>query len=184
MPNKVRGSLGKSVTPSHYKIRINTDLKNFKFTGEETIDINVNERTKIIRLNSLGLSIDKCALELEGVEINAKISTRKEFDILEIKLNREIIGKAALKINFSGTNNDGLSGFYKSSYNFKGKKEYLLTTQFEPSDARRAFPCFDEPELKATFDLSIALQSDLMALSNMPIKKETKLKNNTKLVEF
>ena len=72
-------------------------------------------------------------------------------------------------------------GLYRSRYSYKGKNGYILSTQFESTDARCAFPCFDEPEFKATFDLSLVIDNDLKALSNMPIKSEGKFGKKKKV---
>lgn len=85
-----------------------------------------------------------------------------------------------VSIDFTGTMNDHMSGFYRAKYKptgapvagtpTDGENHYMISTQFEACDARQAFPCFDEPNLKATFDFEIEIPKDLVALSNMPIK--------------
>jgi aminopeptidase N len=103
--------------------------------------------------------------------------------------------KAVLAVSFEGTINDSLAGFYRSKYKpivepAKGvpkveEHHYMFSTQFESSDARRAFPCFDEPNLKATFDFEIEIPDDLVALSNMPEKETRKSKKEGhKIVSF
>jgi aminopeptidase N len=87
-----------------------------------------------------------------------------------------------LSVDFTGTMNNVMAGFYRSKYKPVGEpaadtpKEgdfhYMLSTQFESCDARRAFPCFDEPNLKATFDFEIEVPKGQTALSNMPVKSE------------
>lgn len=101
-----------------------------------------------------------------------------------IKLSEKIpTGEAVVSISFKGTMNNSMSGFYRSKYKpvvtpsastpKEGDFHYMLSTQFEACDARRAFPCFDEPNLKATFELDLEVPEDLVALSNMPVKTET-----------
>ena len=102
--------------------------------------------------------------------------------------------KALLAISFEGIMNDSMAGFYRSKYQpvveaSKGvarddKNHYMFSTQFESSDARRAFPCFDEPNLKATFDFEIEIPDDLVALSNMQEKNTRKSKYGHKIVSF
>lgn len=77
-----------------------------------------------------------------------------------------------------------MRGFYRSKYDYNGKTEYILTTQFEPADARKAFPCFDEPAFKATFDLSLIIDAGLDAVSNMPVNSVSKLKGGKKRLAF
>jgi tricorn protease interacting factor F2/3 len=82
-------------------------------------------------------------------------------------------------LEFQGTLNDRLLGFYRSQYIQNGKTKYLATTQFEAADARRAFPCWDEPEAKATFEISIIADNKFTAISNMPIKLRKKIGSKT-----
>ncbi len=102
---------------------------------------------------------------------------------------------AMLSISFEGILNSDLAGFYRARYKgieqpakgvpTDGEHHYMFCTQFESSDARRAFPCFDEPNLKATFDFEIEIPEDLVALSNMPEKETRQSKNpGHKIVSF
>jgi tricorn protease interacting factor F2/3 len=172
------------VTPEHYAIRIESDLSRFVFHGEETIHVRVNAATDRITLNAKELKIDSASVTVGSRMYNAKISENKAKEELTLGLPCRIRGGAALHITFSGCNNAELYGFYRSSYEYKGKKRCMLTTQFEPNDARAAFPCFDEPALKATFSLSLIIGNSLSAISNMPIKKESSAGDGKKLVEF
>lgn len=87
-----------------------------------------------------------------------------------------------LKIDFRGILNDKLKGLYKSKYvNTKGEEQYAAVTQFESTDARRCFPCWDEPALKATFDINLIVPPNLEALSNMPVKSTS---NTDDLIKY
>lgn len=78
--------------------------------------------------------------------------------------------KYLLNMDFQGCLNDQMAGFYRSSYtNLQGQQAFLATTQFEPTDARRAFPCLDEPALKATFQLRVQIPAQFRAISNTPV---------------
>lgn len=101
---------------------------------------------------------------------------------------------AVLEIDYEGTINNDMAGFYRSKYRpavtpvssvpKEGDDYFMFSTQFEACDARRAFPCFDEPSLKATFELSIEIPKDQVALSNMPEKEIMEGRNGRKIVSF
>jgi len=101
---------------------------------------------------------------------------------------------AQLVLRFSGTMNNVMAGFYRSKYMpvvppaasvpKVNEHHYMFSTQFESCDARRAFPCFDEPNLKATFEFEIEIPDDQVALSNMPEKEVKRSKNGRKVVSF
>ena len=88
-----------------------------------------------------------------------------------------------LEIGFKGVNNDKLYGFYRSKYMDGEKEKHILTTQFEAASARSAFPCFDEPAFKATYDLSLLVPGNMHCISNMTVKKEAK-QGEKKVVTF
>jgi len=176
--------LGSTVTPEHYVISIEPNLSRFVFHGEETIYIKAGKATDKIALNAKELKIISASVTAGNRTYKAKISENKAKDELSLSLPHKVRGRAEIHITFSGYNNDKLYGFYRSSYEYKGKKRYLLTTQFEPNDARVAFPCFDKPALKATFSLSLKIDRSLSAISNMPVTKESITDEGKKLVEF
>src|SRR3989304_1370209 len=102
------------------------------------------------------------SLEFEPNLRNFTFNGKEKNEILTIHLSQKINDSAQLCLEFIGILNDRLLGFYKSEYkDARGKKKYLATTQFEAADARRAFPCWDEPEAKATFDISIITDNNL-----------------------
>jgi puromycin-sensitive aminopeptidase len=95
------------------------------------------------------------------------------------------IGFGTLKIEFTGTLNEKMAGFYRSSYTTpSGEKRWAAVTQFEPTDARRAFPCWDEPALKAVFSVTLIAPADRLALSNMPVVSTTVSKTGKQIVKF
>ena len=164
------------VIPINYDLVFEPLFHNFKFNGEEIITLNLSKLTNSITLDAAELSIKQSHITQEGKIIPAKSYLNEKDEKLTIKLAKKIKGKAKLSIKFTGTLNDRLLGFYKSQYkDKKGKTKYLATTQFEAADARRAFPCWDEPAVKATFDVSLLVDKHLDAISNMPVisKKKT-----------
>jgi len=164
------------VIPINYELMFEPLFHNFKFNGEEIITLNLSKPTNTIKIDAAELSIKESHIIQGGKIISSESSLNEKDEKLTIKLAKKIKGKAKLSIKFTGTLNDRLLGFYKSQYkDKKGKTKYLATTQFEAADARRAFPCWDEPAVKATFDVSLLVDKHLDAISNMPVisKKKT-----------
>jgi puromycin-sensitive aminopeptidase len=125
-------------------------------------------------LNSAELKFDKAIFEY--VSGNRKVESTKvdlceESELATINFSEKLqVGTGKLHINYTGLLNDKLKGFYRSKYvHPSGEARYAATTQFEAADARRAFPCWDEPALKSTFDVTIVADGDKTVLSNMVI---------------
>ena len=167
------------VIPVNYTLEFEPVFKNFTFNGKETITVNCKEHVNSITLHCAELKIKSCHVRHNGISEKAitKIDTKKEE--LTIIIKNKIKGNAFVEIEFTGELNDRLLGFYRSQYKQNGKTKYLATSQFEAADARRAFPCWDEPEAKATFDISIIAENKFTAISNMPVTSKKKLKNKT-----
>ena len=166
-------------SPLNYKLTFEPDLKKFTFDGLESISINCKKSVNLITMNCAELKIKSCIVK-SGQKIivsTPKINEKKEE--LQIKLGEKIRGLCTVDLEFEGILNDRLLGFYRSKYQQNGKSKYLATTQFEAADARRAFPCWDEPEAKATFEISIIADKKFTAISNMPIKTKKKTGNKT-----
>jgi puromycin-sensitive aminopeptidase len=155
--------LSKNITPIEYDIELKPDLENFTFAGIETISLNILSKTKTITLHSK-------EIDIETVDISgnfAKISYDKKSETAIFTFPKFIpVGKNKLTLVFRGILNDKMRGFYRSSYIVKGKECFMATTQFEATDARRAFPCFDEPAQKAIFNISLVVPEDKTAISN------------------
>src|SRR3990172_12590534 len=164
------------IKPVNYSLEFEPNLRNFTFNGKEAIEIKISKPTKIISLNASELKIKKCHIIWQGRTIKATSKTDEKNELLTIHLSQKINDSAQLYLEFIGILNDRLLGFYKSEYkDARGKKKYLATTQFEAADARRAFSCWDEPEAKATFDISIITDNNLTAVSNMPVISKKKI---------
>jgi tricorn protease interacting factor F2/3 len=176
-------SIGTNIVPKNYKLYFEPDLKSFKTYGKETISLFVKTATDCITLNSKEITIFDVTASFGGRKLKGKIKEIKEKETIEITFNEKIIGEGLLEIDFENNNNDKLYGFYRSRYYVSGKQKYMLTTDFEPASARAAFPCIDEPEFKATFDISLKIDMDLEAISNMP-KISEKLQDKKKIIVF
>ncbi|KAA8538770.1 hypothetical protein F0562_028335 [Nyssa sinensis] len=177
--------LPKFLLPKRYDIKLKPDLIACKFSGTVHISVDVVADTKFIVLNAAELAIHSNSVRflaqygskvLEALEV--QLFGDDEIMVAEFADNLPI-GVGVLSIAFEGTLNDKMKGFYKSTYEHNGEKKNMAVTQFEPVDARRCFPCWDEPSCKATFKITLEVPSELVALSNMPIaeqKVEGKLK--------
>ncbi|OGJ01507.1 hypothetical protein A3G53_00120 [Candidatus Nomurabacteria bacterium RIFCSPLOWO2_12_FULL_44_11] len=158
---KVR--LSKDIIPLEYKMELRPDLENFTFEGIETITLNLSRRTKIITLHAKELDIGTVRVG----KVFGRVSYNKKQETAIFTFPEFIpAGKNRLTLVFKGVINDKMRGFYKSSYIFEGKAHHIATTQFEATDARRAFPCFDEPAHKAIFHVSIIASKGKTVISN------------------
>ncbi len=177
-----------NVRPVNYLLTLTPELEKFTFAGEETIDIEIREATNRIELHALELEISHCDVKLpDGTTIpsqNIEMDAKAETAI--ITLGSAIpAGSAALNLRFTGILNDQLRGFYRSQYiGPGGETKYLATTQFEATDARRAFPCWDEPAVKATYQVTLVVPQDLAAICNNAEESVTPVAGGLKAVRF
>ncbi len=179
--------LARTVVPRAYRIHLTPDLEAFTFSGRVEIDVEVNEPTNVVTLHALELSIDTVRLTSGSLRLTSTGHTLDEtYQTATLDFDGVCpTGPATLEIEFTGVLNDLLVGFYRSSYTDPdGVTHTIATTQFEHSDARRAFPCFDEPSLKATFEVHLTVPEDLAAYSNSPEVGSRNLGNGWRTVDF
>ncbi|MDE1766722.1 MAG: M1 family metallopeptidase [Thaumarchaeota archaeon] len=169
----------RTVLPINYDLEFEPDFGKFKFRGKEKIKVKISKPTRQIVLNAAELEVDSCTVLWNEKKLKARVRLDEKNEWLTLNLPEKISGKALILIDFTGTLNDKLVGFYRSKYEYKGKERHLATTQFEAADARRAFPCWDEPEAKATFDVSLVVDNNLAAISNMPVVSRKRLGKKT-----
>ena len=159
------------IVPRHYAIELSPDLEAATFAGTVAIDVDIEERSAAIVMNAAELSIVSARLDTaddEALELDFALDAESE----RLTLSRRgggafAPGSARLAIAFDGVLNDQLHGFYRSTYtDDAGVTHTIATTQFESTDARRSFPCFDEPALKATFATTLIVDEGLLAVSN------------------
>ncbi len=184
------------VAPGRYEIRIEPDLVTGTFAGTETVELTVKEPVAEIVLNAADLLIEEVAIhgdrgrELRGIASLDEGTERARLFFPEVLSP----GPWRLRLAFRGTLNDKLRGFYRSRVKAPapravsgetegggGTAEQLLAvTQFEATDARRAFPCWDEPSFKAVFQVTLVLEGDVTAISNTRVLGETRLPGSSK----
>src|SRR5882724_6757123 len=171
------GKLPKQVVPLEYSIRIVPDVSKFTFSGSETVKLKATAPVRELVLNSLELEIAKASID--GTQLSpAAIKLDPNNELLTIALPNELaIGEHSLALEFSGTITPKGRGFYYMPYQEQGTgaKKIALGTQFEPSDARRFFPCWDEPSFRARFQLTAVVPENWLAVSNMPVESERKI---------
>jgi len=167
------------VTPINYNLTFEPDLTKFTFRGNEVITMDCKKPTNTILMDCAEIKIKSAHVENAGKTINATAKTSEKKEELQIKLKDKITGRTSVHIEFEGILNDRLLGFYRSQYKQNGKTKHLATTQFEAADARRAFPCWDVPEAKATFEISIIADNKFSAISNMPVESKRKIGKKT-----
>src|SRR5436305_1097786 len=177
-----------TVRPEKYSIELRPNLKAFSFDGSESIRIQVARPTKTIALNAEGLEVREATVSSSkgGSRPATSIDFDSKREVLQLNFAESIpSGPATLRLSFSGTLNDELAGFYRSRYTMSdGKQGYMAATQFESTDARRAFPCWDEPGAKAAFEVSLVVPEGMTAVSNTPPIDEKDLGDGTRLVRF
>ena len=162
--------LPRTAVPSRYELTLEPDLDAATFTGTATIEVDLVEPLEQIVLNAAELTITEATASYTD-------GTSSELEVTYDEDNERIAcvpidgaapaGPATLSFAFTGILNDKLRGFYRSTFtDADGVTRTLATTQFESTDARRAFPCFDEPDFKAVFAVTLVVPDDLLAISN------------------
>ena len=173
--------LPQTVIPSHYTITITPDLANETFSGEETIDVTVKEPVASITLNAVGFSYHDVTIASAGKTTNANVSEDATNEMITLKPADPIpAGPATIHIGFDAPLSKQLRGLYLSH----GATRKYAVTQFEPTDARRAFPSFDEPAMKATFDIALVVDKGDTAISNAPIASDTPAGEGKHRIQF
>ncbi len=174
------------VIPTHYDLRLEPDLTAFSFSGTEIITVTVREATSEIWLNAAELNVLSASIEGPA---NDRIAAAIEMDEATarcgLRFGRSLgPGEWRLHLSFKGILNDKLRGFYRSRYkDDHGTYHMMAATQFEATDARRAFPCWDEPAYKAVFATTLVIDPELTAVSNTAVLSET-MERGKKVVRF
>ncbi|KAG1652086.1 Puromycin-sensitive aminopeptidase [Nymphon striatum] len=179
-----------NVLPKEYNITIKPDLNAFKFNGQVKIECLVTEATSEISFNVADMEISNVTFEANdgGKEIAAEnVLMLSKDEKATAKFSSPLpLGKGYLSMDFIGSLNDQMKGLYRSKYVINGEERYAAVSQFEPTDARRAFPCWDEPAIKAVFNITLIVPKDRVALSNMNVISDEvdSSDSNLRIVKF
>ncbi|KAG1651319.1 Puromycin-sensitive aminopeptidase [Nymphon striatum] len=161
--------LPENVLPKEYNITIKPNLNTFKFNGQVKIECLVTEATSEISFNVADMEISNYMYVAEIAAENVLMLSKDEKATAKFSSPLPL-GKGYLSMDFIGSLNDQMKGLYRSKYVINGEERYAAVSQFEPTDARRAFPCWDEPAIKAVFNITLIVPKDRVALSNMVSK--------------
>ncbi|KAL0467868.1 aminopeptidase [Neurospora intermedia] len=193
-----RDILPDNFKPIHYDLEIrDLDFTSWSYKGTVRIDGKLVKPTKDIVLNTLEIKLLNAKLTASPKSWESTQfaeDTKAQRSTISFAEELPVADNVSLTLDFTGELNHDMAGFYRSQYKPAAPAaasvprddefHYMLSTQFESCDARRAFPCFDEPNLKATFDFAIEIPDDQVALSNMPVKETKPAGPNKKLVSF
>ncbi|XP_029666435.1 glutamyl aminopeptidase-like isoform X2 [Formica exsecta] len=171
------------IKPIHYNIELILNIEEGIYRGKSNISIKISKETRYITLHSLNLAITETTLINEDVRQSknekfvyksTEYSYIQEKNIVIIHFNNKLLpGNYTLDIEFFAETIDNIEGLFRTSYtNEKGDKVWLIATHLEAIGARQLFPCWDEPELKANFTISVKHPIKYKALSNMPVEKK------------
>jgi puromycin-sensitive aminopeptidase len=186
-PTSDTSRLPRNVEPVRYAITLAPDLRSARFRGHEEILIRILGATDRIVMNAAELKVFRVELSgRAGTTVRCTPKIDEEDERLIVHLDKAVpAGEWTLSIDFEGVLNDKLHGFYRSTFrDSEGNQQTIATTQFEATDARRAFPCWDEPDRKAVFSVTLEVDSELNAYSNTPIVSSEAIDSRTKRVRF
>src|SRR2546423_1111205 len=168
--------------PDNYKLTFTPDLDKARFEGDETISLHVLKSTPEITLNAIDIDFHEVTITSGGATQKAKVTPDKEKEMAVLSVEKPLsAGSATIHITYTGILNNEMRGLYLGKDD-KGRK--YAATQFEATDARRAFPSFDEPDYKATFDISAVADKDQVAISNQKVVSDTAGPDNKHTIKF
>lgn len=193
--------LSPNCLPVSYDLYFEPDLEKGEFEGKETVFLELSSSTRSISLNALDLSVYEASIasapaavdskqkKAHGEFVKADISKDEKKQLVTFTFKDTLKpGRYELALKFNAKLGDRLAGFYLSTFKSKtdgGKEHKIATTQMEPTDARRMFPCFDEPGMKATYKISVGIPTNMVAISNAAVEFEKiDQRRNLKIVNF
>jgi aminopeptidase N len=172
------------IAPISYHIQITPDLERFRFDGRVDIRLEAVAPVSRIDLNLKDLAVWRCGLKQSNGWRSCAFTVAPASETLAIELPERLKGRIDLQIDYQGNINDQMAGFYRSSFTKNGSTSYIAVTQFQESDARRAFPCLDHPRSKAVFELSMTVPAHLTVLANTLPREEIPVAGDLKRLTF
>ena len=177
------GKLSKTVIPVHYAIELTPDLESLALPGVEVIDIEVREPTARLTLNAINTTFSSATLDDDAQRADVTLDAAAETATLDFP-QPLTAGAHRLRIGFTAKINRFGTGLFSVDYPTDQGMKRLLSSKLEPADARRIFPCWDEPAFKATFALDVTVPRNFLAVGNMPVTHEEPVAPNLKRVSF
>ncbi|MGZ6241105.1 MAG: M1 family metallopeptidase [Candidatus Binataceae bacterium] len=178
------GRLPKNVVPTHYAIDLKPDLITRAVPGSEIVDIKVLAPTDRLVLNALDMVVQSASLEGEPGQV-ATVTSQPRMQTVTLAFPHALAaGLHKVSIAFTGRINSFGRGLFSVDYPTAHGRKRMIATELEPADARRVFPCWDEPAFKATFEPSVTVPREFLALSNMPIAHKEAAGAGSKRVSF
>lgn len=174
------------IKPAHYEITVRPDMEAFTFEGKEDIRLTISKASRVITMHSKELQVESVVFrQANSLLAAAKISYDVDAETVSLTFKKPLPkGKGILSLQFRGVLSDKLYGYYRSRYTINGEEKFLATTQFEPTSARRAFPCFDEPSHKAVFKVHMIVPVHHEAISNTLPARVSEHEAGYKMVSF
>ncbi|MGH7899083.1 MAG: M1 family metallopeptidase, partial [Candidatus Binatia bacterium] len=183
MPKSKRPShfrLPTDVRPREYDLRLAPDLVARTFEGEVAIDVEVAKPRAVILLHAVDLEIVEASIESEAAKQSARVRRRPADEAISLSVRRRVSGSARLRLAFKGRLGEHLRGLYAVT----SEGRHYAFTQLEAADARRMFPCFDEPSFKARYRISVTVRDGDAAVSNSPVAREEHFSDGRRIVRF
>ena len=177
------GKLPKTVVPLHYAIELTPDLKSLAIAGVEVVDVEVREPTAQLVLNAVDMTLGAAGIDDDAQRADIALDATAETATLRFA-QPLAAGAHRLRIGFTARINSFGRGLFFVDYPTNAGIKRMLSSKLEPADARRIFPCWDEPAFKATFALTVTVPDTFLAVGNMPVAHEEPVAPNLKQVAF
>jgi aminopeptidase N len=177
------GKLPKTVVPIHYAIELKPNLENLTLAGSEVVEIEVREPTARLVLNAENMTLSAATID-DGAQ-SARIALDNDAETVTLTFPQPLtVGRHQLRIAFTARMAKSDSGLYVVDYPTDKGSRRMISSHLAPGDARRVFPCWDEPAFKATFALTVIVPRSFLAISNMPVAREEAVNATSKRVAF